>query len=127
MTGSPEPRSAPSLYADEQAMTWMREHAADLRRSVYGQRILYWSLAIAFVVGLAAHIGGYFLLSPTATGFLGLLAELLYALGWSLWTGVIVALFIQVIPEVKRRQIKTALDAYEAAEREKAKADGEER
>jgi hypothetical protein len=42
-------------------------------------------------------------------------ADLLYALGWALWTGVVVALFVEVIPKVKQRQIKRALDAYEAA------------
>ena len=46
------------------------------------------------------------------------MAALLEALGWSLWTGVVVALFVQVIPEVKRRQIKQAVDAYEALRRE---------
>ena len=43
------------------------------------------------------------------------MADLLYALGWSLWTGVVVAMFVQVWPEVKRRQYRQALDAYEAA------------
>ncbi len=32
----------------------MEEHVMELRRSVAGQRILYWSLVISFVVGLAA-------------------------------------------------------------------------
>jgi hypothetical protein len=49
------------------------------------------------VVGLAAHIGGYLLKSSAATEPLGLVADLLYALGWS-------------------------LDAYEAALREQAGA-----
>jgi hypothetical protein len=48
--------------------------------------------------------------------------ELLYALGWALWTGVVVVLFVEVFPEVKRRQFKQALDAYEAAQRDKARA-----
>jgi hypothetical protein len=42
-------------------------------------------------------------------------ADLLYALGWALWTGVIVVIFVQIWPEAKRRQYKQALDAYEAA------------
>ena len=44
-----------------------------------------------------------------------LLADLLYALGWALWTSVVVVLFVQIWPEAKRRQFKQALDAYEAA------------
>ncbi len=49
-------------------------------------------------------------------------ADLLYALGWALWTGVVVVVFVQIIPEVKRRQMKRALDAYEAALRNQAGA-----
>jgi hypothetical protein len=36
--------------------------------------------------------------------------------------GVVVALFVEVIPRAKQRQIKQALDAYEAALREKARS-----
>jgi hypothetical protein len=43
------------------------------------------------------------------------------ALGGSLWTGVVLALFVQVIPEIKRRQIKHAIDEYESARRDKAR------
>ena len=100
----------------------MGEHLPELRRSVYGQRLLYQSLAVAFVVGLAAHVGGYLLRPSPPTEPFGLVADLLYALGFALWTGVVVALFVQVIPEVKRRQFKQMLDAYEATRREKARA-----
>jgi hypothetical protein len=78
---------------------------------------------ISFVIGLGAHIGGYLLLASLPREPLGLLADLLHALGWSLWTGVVVAVFVQVIPEAKRLQIKRALDAYEALQREKAHDD----
>ena len=50
------------------------------------------------------------------------MADLLYALGYALWTGVVVAVFVQAVPEAKRRQIKRALDAYEATLREQARA-----
>jgi hypothetical protein len=53
---------------------------------------------------------------------LGLVADLLYGLGHALWTGVVVAVFVQVIPEAKRRQFKQALDAYEAALRDRGRA-----
>ena len=66
---------------------------------MYDQRLLHWSLGIGFVV-----------------------ADLLYALGFALWTGVVVVVFIQVIPEVRRRQFKQMLDAYEAAQREQVRA-----
>jgi len=85
-----------------------------LRQIASGQRILFWPLGIGFVVGIAARVGGYALQSSLPTGFPGLLGDLLHALGWSLWTGVVVTVFVQVIPEVKRRQISQALDEYEA-------------
>ena len=81
-------------------------------------------LVLGFVIGLAGHVGGYALLASLPSGLPGLLGDLLHAPGWSLWTGVVVAVFVQVIPEVKRRQIGQALDDYEAVRREEAKAAG---
>jgi hypothetical protein len=131
MAGGPGAKGAPHPFTDEElaaglddphVLAWMGEHLPELRRSVYGQRLLYQSLGIGFVVGLAAHVGGYLLKSSVTTEPLALVVDLLYALGYALWTGVVVAVFVQVVPEVKRRQIKAALDAYEAAQREKARA-----
>jgi hypothetical protein len=103
-------------------LTWVGENLTQVRRSVYEQRLLHWSLAIGLVVGLAAHAAGYLLKSSVTTEPLGLVADLLYALGFALWTGVVVVVFVQVFPEAKRRQFKQALDAYEAAQREQAQA-----
>jgi hypothetical protein len=86
---------------------------------VFGQRILHWSLGIAFVVGLAADVGGFLIKSSTTTEPLALVGDLLYTFGWALWTGVVVVVFLQIIPEAKRRQYKGALDAYEAGLRER--------
>lgn len=103
-------------------LAWVGENLPQVRRSVSGQRLLYWSLGIGLVVGLAAHVGGYLLSSSVTTEPLGLVADLLYALGYALWTGVVVVVFVQIIPEAKRRQFKQALDAYEAAQREQVRA-----
>jgi hypothetical protein len=78
------------------------------------------------VVGLAAQIGRFLLKTSVTTEPLLLVADLLYALGWSLWTSVIVAMFVQIWPEAKRRQLKRSLDAYEAALREKDRAGGDQ-
>lgn len=107
--------------SDERTVDWMGEHETRWRRSVYEQQILHWSLAIGFVVGLAAHVGGYVLGSSATTEPLGLVTDLLYALGLALWTGVVVVVFAQVIPEVKRRQITEFLDAYDAAQRDEVR------
>jgi hypothetical protein len=121
MTGGPGAEGAPHPFTDGE-LAAIGAYLPELRRSVAGQRILYTSLAIGFVVGLAAHVGGYLLRPLPPTEPLGVVADLLYALGFALWTGVVVVLFVQVIPEVKRRQFKRWLDAYEAALREKAQA-----
>src|SRR5215468_1794905 len=104
MSDDQETKDMRAMLADQWAEAWMEEHLPELRQSAYGQRILYQSLAASFVVGLAAHVGGYLLLLSAPREPLGLLADLLHALGWSLWTGVVVAFFVQVIPDVKRRQ-----------------------
>ena len=124
MTKGQEPRSVPSMFTDERVLAWMEEHVAEIRQSVSGQRILYESLAISFVVGLLAHVGGYALLASMPREPIGLLADLLHALGWSLWTGVVVVVFVQIIPEAKRRQIRQALEAYDALQHDKAQAGG---
>ena len=108
MTEGPGARGAPHTFTDEE-LAWMGEHLTELRPYVSGQQILHWSLAIGFVVGLAAYVAGYLLRPSATTEPLGLVADLLYALGWALWTGVVVAVFVQIYPEAKRRQLKRRL------------------
>jgi hypothetical protein len=114
-------KGAPHPFTDDE-LAWMGEHLTEIQRSAYGQRLVYQSLAVGFVVGLAAQIGGYLLRPSPPTEPLGLVADLLYALGWALWTGVVVVLFVQIIPDIKRRQIKRWLDDYEATLRDTTQA-----
>jgi hypothetical protein len=107
---------------DPRALAWMEAHLPEYRQQASGQRPLYWILGIGFVVGLTVHVGGFLLKTSATTEPLLLVADLLYALGWALWTSVIVVVFVQIWPEAKRRQLKRWLDAYEAALREKARA-----
>ena len=122
MTRGPGAEGAPHPFSDEE-LAWVREHMTQLRQSASGQRIVLLSLGIGFVLGLAAHVGGYVLKASATTEPLRLVADLLYALGWALWTGAVVALFVEIIPKVKQRQIKRALDAYEAALQERDRAE----
>jgi hypothetical protein len=135
MTQAPGAEGAPHPFTDEEldprlrdprVLAWLGEHLPELRRSAAGQRIMYVSLAIGFVVGLAAHVGGYVLRASAPTEPLGLVADLLYALGWALWTGIVVVVFVQVVPEAKQRQITRALDAYEATLRDRARAESDQ-
>jgi hypothetical protein len=107
-------------------LDWVGKHLPEVQRSAYGRRSLYWALGVGFIFGLAAYVGGYALRSSVTTEPLGFVGDLLYTLGWALWTGVVVVLFLQVLPEVKRRGYKQLLDAYEAALRDKARAQGDQ-
>jgi hypothetical protein len=123
MTEGAKSHHMPLKSPAEETSAWMEKHLPELKQKyVRGQRLLYQFLVLGFVVGLAAHIGGYVLLSSAPSGLLGLFADLAHALGWSLWTGVVVALFVQVIPEVKRRQIQKAVDEHEALRRGRKRA-----
>jgi MFS family permease len=132
MTQGSAAKDAPPPFTDEElqalglgdpnVLAYVGEHLPELRRWVSGHHFLYWSLGIGFVVGLAAHVGGYLLVTSVTTEPFKVLADLLYALGWAMWTGVVVVVFVQVIPEIKQRQIKRWLDAYQATLRDQARA-----
>jgi hypothetical protein len=94
MTEGPGAKDAPPRFTDEERapgqdlfglgeqkrrelLAWVGEHLPRVRRSVYGQHFLYWSLGIGVVVGLAANVGGYLLKSSVTTEPLGLVADLL--------------------------------------------------
>jgi hypothetical protein len=112
------------LMRDPLILAWAEEHLPQLRRSVSEKRSLRLSLIAGFVVGLIAHVSGFLLKSWETKEPLALLADLLYTLGWALWTGVVVVVFFQVLPDAKMRQIKRAADAFEAALRDSARAPG---
>jgi len=143
MSGGPGAKDAPhTLREDERAreqalfglgeeerrevLAWVGENLPYVRRTAVGRRPVYWILGIGLAVGLAAYVGGFLLKWSAMTEPLGLVADLLYTFGWALWTGVVVVVFLQIIPEAKRRQFKLALEAYEAALREEAGAGSEE-
>jgi len=89
MTEQPRDPDAPRPYSDVE-LAWVRDHLPELRRTVEGEQPLYWYLGSIFAVGLAAQIVGYLVRPATPVEPLSLIADLLYALGWSLWTGVVV-------------------------------------
>jgi hypothetical protein len=107
---------------DDESLQYIGTHLGELRRSVSDRRVLRWSLAFGFGLGLAAYIAGYLLKSAVTTEPLRLVSDLLYALGLALWTGVVVVVFAEVIPEAKERQITKVLDAYEAKLRDERRA-----
>jgi hypothetical protein len=131
MTGEPGAKEASRPSADESAqgqdvlglrererdylLDWVGQNLTLVRRTASGQRPMYWVLGTVLVVGLAAHIGGFLLKTSVTTEPILLVGDLIYTLGWALWTGAVVVVFVQIWPEAKRRQFRQALDAYEAA------------
>jgi hypothetical protein len=122
MTTGPGAKDALPSFTEEE-MVWIEANLPELRRTVSEDRIRYVVLGIGFVVGLASHVGGFLLKSSTATEPVALLGDLLYTFGWALWTGVVVVVLFQIVPEAKRRQIKRYLDAYETVQRERARTE----
>ena len=110
-----------TLINDPAARAWFEEHLEGLRQDAYGQRILYSVLALTFVIGLVGYVAGYLFKSTWTTGPLGLLADLTYTFGFALWTAAVVVVLVEVIPEVKRRQIRRYLEAYEAARQQEGR------
>jgi len=107
-------------------LAWVGENLTEVRQGVFGQRILYWTLGVGFIVGLAAYVSGYALRASVTTEPLEFVGDLFYTLGWALWTGVVVVVFLEVIPQVKRRGYKQLLDAYEATMRDDARAESDD-
>jgi hypothetical protein len=113
MTGVTDPESGRTFSDDE--LAWVSAHMDDLRRTVAERRIRNWMLWTGLGFGLVAHVAGFLLKASVSGEPIGVLADLLYTLGWALWSGVVVVALIEIIPAAKERQISRAIDVYEAA------------
>ena len=108
MTVVLDPESGRPFNDDE--LAWFSGHLSELRRSVSEHQIRRQTLWLGFAIGLVVHVAG-FLLKSSATGEpIGVVADLLYTLGWALWTGVVVVTLVDIWPAAKERQISRALD-----------------
>jgi hypothetical protein len=116
MAGPSEP-DLDSLFADPDAAEWMKTHLAELRSSVAEHRFRKQLVWMGVLVGLVAHIGGYLVRASAPAEPLGLVADLLYSLGLALWTGTVVVVLVEIVPQAKERQILNAIDHYEATVR----------
>jgi hypothetical protein len=113
---APEAGLDPELLDDPEVQAWFDKHIADLREDAYGQRILYFVLVAVFIGGIVAYVAGYLIRSTAPAEPVGLLADMLYTFGFALWTAAVVVVLVEVIPEVKRRQIRRSLEQYEAVQ-----------
>jgi hypothetical protein len=111
-------------FTDEE-LTWIAGHRSELRRNVSERRYRSWILWLGLAIGLVVHIIGFQLKASTDGAAVAILAELLYALGFALWTGVVVVTLIDIIPAAKERQVSRWLDAAEEELRSRAAAPGD--
>ena len=91
------------------------DHVTELKPWLTGERLLRRFLFLGFGLGLAAYVGGYLLRAFITTEPFRFLADLLYGLGLSLWTGIVVVWFVQVFPQSTRRDLERMLNAYDAS------------
>jgi hypothetical protein len=96
------------------------DHVAELKPWLSGERLLRRFLMIGFGLGLVAHVGGYVLRGFITTEPFQLFADLLYGFGLSMWTGIVVVVFVQVFPQSTRRDLERMIDAYEVSKRDRA-------
>ena len=89
-------------------LDWARDNLASMRRTVQNNTVLYWTMIATFIVGLIA----YFLADAMSTQTLllpagwraDLIADLLYNLGVTLWTSVVLVLFLEIVVEYQRKR-----------------------
>ena len=105
-------------------LEWARQNLPAIQRSARSNTVLYFSMAIAFILGLALYFLGY----AVSTGGIAmppgwrddLIANLLTELGVTLWTSVILVLFLEVIVEVQRKRWQRYARIVEHALRQQA-------
>ena len=119
MTTSRGTNGDQEMFTEDQ-MAMVGDHLDELRPWLSEEKLLRSFLALGFALGLGAHVAGYVLRSAVSAEPFLLLADLLYALGLALWTGMVVVAFVQVYPRSKRRELKRMIDAYEAKRRTQA-------
>ncbi len=105
-------------------LAWAVDNMPMLRRWLAGQKFLRDALLFVFVLGLAAHVAGYVVISARVGEPWGLVADLLATLGTTLWTGVVLVLFVEIMPAARRRWLSERLDAYETVFREQDGVNG---
>jgi hypothetical protein len=114
------PRPSPTEETPSEAeLDYVAPRLDELRRAVEGRTILYTWLLLAFLLGLIAHLAGYFIGAGSSNNVVTLLAELLRSLGTALWTGCVLILFVQVWPDVQQRRARRLIALYEKALRDR--------
>lgn len=104
--------SLPPISKDE--LEWAAANMPRMRRWVSGPFFVREALIYAFVFGLLAHVGGYLLTTIAHGEPLRLIADLLATMGTTIWTGAVLYIFVDVLPQTRRRWAERRLAAYES-------------
>lgn len=113
MTDEHEPQIGQDRMSPEE-VAWIKANLPRIHRWMAGRRFLQEALVMAFVLGLVSHVVGYLLQTATSGEPLGLVADLLATLGTTVWTGVVLFCFVELLPAAKRRSAARWLAVYEA-------------
>lgn len=101
-------KGSPSYQFSKEELDWVAANLDDTRGWARGDRIVTWTLAVTFVIGLVAYLTGFALggdaLQLPAGWPTDLIADLLANLGVVLWTSVILVVFIEVVPNWQQRR-----------------------
>ena len=106
-------RTNPKPEFNEDELRWAAQHQPEIRGWITGRRFLYDAMLTAVILGLIAHVAGDVLAASGSGEPRGLAADLLSNLGVALWTGAVLVVFVQVLPDYQRR---TALRLVEQSE-----------
>jgi hypothetical protein len=106
-------RTNPEPEFSEDELRWAAQNLPNIRGWIAGRRFLYQAVVIAVIVGLIAHVAGYPLGVSGSREPRGLVADLLSNLGVALWTGAVLVVLVQVLPDYQHR---TALRLVEQSE-----------
>ena len=103
----------PQPEFNEDELRWAAQNLPQIRGWISGRRFLYDAMLTAVIAGLIAHVAGYLLAVSGSGEPRGLVADLLSNLGMALWTGAVLVVFVQILPDYQRR---TALRLVEQSE-----------
>ena len=125
MSERPDPMNPEPQFSEDE-LRWAAQNLPKIRGWIAGHRFLYQAVVIAVVVGLIAHVAGY-LLGVSGSGEpRGLVADLLSNFGVALWTGAVLVVLVQVLPDYQHQTALRLVAQSEALSRREAHAPDKE-
>ena len=112
-------RTNPEPEFNEDELRWAAQNLPKIRGWISGRRFLYQAVITTVIVGLIAHVAGYLLAESGSGEPIGLVADLLGNFGVALWTGAVLVMLVQVLPDYQQRTALRLVEQSEASLREK--------